>query len=125
MNQTYGQESETERIRRTESNKSVRVDAYGCENAERVSEGTGSQRLAPDRKNRTEGIGVANAVGGILHQLIEDARKQLAKSRECIIWYQSEAREYEEKLKNLTQLMELQELQQQQEADDENRVNLE
>ena len=123
MNQTYGQESETERIRRIESQQNLRVDTYGGGNAERASEGTGSQRLTPNRENRTEGIGVTNAIGGIVDQLIDDARKQLGKSRECIVWYQSEAREYEEKLKNLTQLKELH--QQQQEIDDEDQVNLE
>lgn len=122
MTETYA-ESETKASRGNEESQELRPHTNGSQNAGRASEGTGSQRLAPDRKNRTEGISAYSAVGGILHQLIEDARKQLAKSRECIVWYQSEAREYEEKLKNLTQLMELQELQQQQEADDEDQVN--
>ncbi len=124
MTETYA-ESETEASRGDEKSQKLWPDTDGSQNAGRVSTGTGTQRLALDRKNSTEGISAKDAIGGILHQLIEDARKQLAKSRECIVWYQSEAREYEEKLKNLTELMELQELQQQQEIDDEDQVNLE
>lgn len=111
MNEIDGQKSKTEGIRGVEGHESFRLNPYGSENAERPSEGMGHQFLAPDRKSSTEGISVKNAIGGILHQLIEDARKQLVKSRECIIWYQAEAEEYEEKLKNLIQLMELQEQQ--------------
>lgn len=119
MNEVDGQKSETEGIRGVEGHKSFRLNPYGSENAERVSEGVGHQSITLDRKSSTEGIGVKNAIGGILHQLIEDARKQLVKSRECIIWYQAEAEEYEEKLKNLVQLMELQEQQENTSIEDE------
>jgi hypothetical protein len=124
MNQTYGTESETERIRGAEGDESLRINANRSEAAKRVSKRTGSECLPPDRKNRTEGIGAQNAVGGIIDQLIEDARKQLAKSRECIVWYQSEAREFEERLRKFEQLKELHELQQIQ-GDEESEATLE
>lgn len=120
MTETYA-ESETEASRGNKKPQELRINTDSSQDAGRPSEGIGSQRLASDRKNRTEGIGAYGAIGGILNQLIEDARKQLAKSRECVVWYQEEVKESEEKLKNLLHLMELQELQQQeQEGDSEN-----
>lgn len=121
MNQTYGTESETERIRGAEGDESLRINANRSEAAKRVSKRTGVECLSPDRKNRTEGIGTKNAIGGIIDQLIEDARKQLGKSRECVIWYQQETKECEEKLHNLLRLKELQE--QQEEIDDEEELS--
>jgi phage shock protein A len=49
------------------------------------------------------GASLVYAIGGILDQLIDDAEKQLVKSRECIVWYREEAKEYEQKLNNLRQ----------------------
>ncbi len=120
MTETYA-ESETEAPRGDEKPQELRPHADGSQNAGRAGERTGAECLTPDRENRTEGVGAKNAIGGILDQLIEDTRKQLGKSRECVVWYQSEIKEFEDKLKNLVQLKELQ---QQQEADNEDQVNL-
>jgi phage shock protein A len=57
------------------------------------------------------GASLVYAIGGILDQLIDDAEKQLVKSRECIVWYREEAKEYEQKLNNLRKLKELQQQQ--------------
>lgn len=121
MTETYA-ESEAEASRGDEKSQELRPDTDGSQNAGRSGERTGAECLTPNRKNCTEGISAKNAIGGILDQLIEDTRKQLGKSRECVVWYQSEIKEFEDKLKNLTQLKELQ---QQQEIDDEDQVNLE
>ncbi|MEG4329981.1 hypothetical protein, partial [Microcoleus sp. herbarium5] len=51
------------------------------------------------------------AVGGMLDQLIDDAEKQLVKSRECIVWYREEEKEYEQKLNNFRRLKQLHEQQ--------------
>ncbi|MCC3411072.1 MULTISPECIES: hypothetical protein [unclassified Microcoleus] len=108
MSQTHGQKSETERIRGSESDEGVRLDAYGSQNVERIGEGIRNQCISPDREGGEEGTGASDALGGILDQLIDDAQKQLVKSLECIVWYQSEARECEQKLNNLVKLKELQ-----------------
>ncbi len=119
MTETYA-ESETKASRGDEKSQKLRLDTDGSQNAGRTGERTGAKCLTPDRKNCTEGIGVKNAIGGILDQLIEDTRKQLGKSRECVVWYQSEIKEFEEKLKNLLQLKKLQEQQGQEIDDSEN-----
>ncbi len=90
MNEVDGQESKTKGIWGAEGHQSLRIDAYGSENAERVSEGAGNQFVALDRKSSKEGIDLKNPVGGILDQLLEDAEKQFVKSRECIVWYREE-----------------------------------
>ncbi len=107
MTETYA-ESETEASRGNEKSQELRTNTDSNQNARRPSEGIGNQCLASDRENRTEGIGVASAIGGILDQLINDAEKQLVRSRECIVWYREEAKEYEQKLNNLRKLKELQ-----------------
>lgn len=121
MTETYA-ESETEASRGDEKSQKLRPDTDGSQNAGRAGERTGAECLTPNRKNCTEGIGAKNAIGGILDQLIEDTHKQLGKSRECVVWYQSEIKEFEEKLKNLIHLKELQ--QQQQEIDNESEESL-
>ncbi len=87
MNEVDGQESKTKGIWGAEAHQSLRIDACGSENAERVSKGAGNQPVALDRKSSKEGIDLKNPVGGILDQLLEDAEKQLVKTRECIVWY--------------------------------------
>ncbi|WP_293335137.1 hypothetical protein [Microcoleus sp. CAWBG58] len=108
MSQTYGQKSEAERVRGSKGDEGVRLDAYGSQNVERIGEGIGNQCISPDREGGKEGVGASDALGGILDQLIDDAQKQLVKSLECIVWYQSEAKECEQKLNNLIKLKELQ-----------------
>ncbi|MEG5210313.1 hypothetical protein QUB67_16865 [Microcoleus sp. ARI1-A1] len=107
MIETYAQ-SETKSTRRDEGSEELRIDPDGGENVGRTGEGTRSLSFPPDREGGAPGITLNFAIGGILDQLIDDARKQLVKSNECIVWYQSEAREYEEKLQNLLKLKELQ-----------------
>ncbi len=110
MTEIYAK-SETQASRRNESDEGVRLDTDGGENAREISTGTGTQCFQPDRKNSSAGNFIGNAIGGILDQLIDDAEKQLVKSRECIVWYREEAKEYEQKLNNLRKLKELQQQQ--------------
>ncbi|NQE38511.1 hypothetical protein [Microcoleus asticus] len=122
MTEDYGQKSEATGIRREEKSQELRIDAYGGEDAGRISEGSRNQRITSNRKSSKEGTGVKNTIGGILDQLLEDAEKQLAKSRECIVWYREEAKEYEQKIQNLRKLIELQDQEQQQaESSNDNR----
>jgi hypothetical protein len=126
MTEDYGQESEATGIRGEKKPQELRTDAYGSKDAGRIGEGSGNQRLTSNRKNSKEGIGLKNAIGGILDQLLEDAEKQLAKSRECIVWYREEAKEYEQKIENLRKLKELQKSEQQaQESNDIEDASLE
>ena len=108
MTETYGQKSEATGIWGEEEPEKLRTDPNGSQDVRRFSEGDGSQRVSLNREGSEEGTGAKSAIGGILYQLIEDARKQLGKSRECVIWYQQEVKENEEKLQNLTELLELQ-----------------
>lgn len=108
MIESYGKESETEGIRREEERPDLRTNTNGSENAGRIGEGIGNQCISPDREGGEEGVGASDALGGILDQLIDDAQKQLVKSLECVVWYQSEAKECEQKLNNLIKLKELQ-----------------
>lgn len=87
MNEVDRPENKTKGISGAEGHQSLRIDAYGSENAERVSEGAGNQLVALDRKSSKEGIDLKNAIGGILDQLLEDTEKQLVKTRECIVCY--------------------------------------
>ncbi|MEG4855664.1 hypothetical protein QUB10_32925 [Microcoleus sp. B5-D4] len=120
MNNTYGQKSEREALRGDKESQELWVDANSSQDAGRIGEGDGTQRIALDRKSSTEGIGLKNAIGGILDQLLDDAEKQLAKSRECIVWYREEAKEYEQKIENLRKLKELQDLELQAESSNDN-----
>jgi hypothetical protein len=115
MNEEHGQESETERVWGVEGEQDLRNYANGGNNVARISEGVGNQRVTLNRKNSEAGVGFGSAIGGILDQLIDDAEKQLVKSRECIVWYREEVKQYEEKLNNLRKLKELQQQQQAQE----------
>ena len=134
MNQEHGQSQEGEAIgvRRIEDKQDVYPHTDGGEAFSGASRRFGGQRLGFDRENSAAGAGDFNPFGGVIDQLIDDAKKQLVKSQECIIWYREEAKEYQDKLENLTKLKELQQQQfqqmkelQQQEADDEDQVNLE
>jgi len=111
MTEDYGKESETERVRGEEERQDLWIDTNSGSNAGRVSEGIRSELITSDRENSKEGASVVYAIGGILDQLIDDAEKQLVKSRECIVWYREEAKEYEQKLNNLRKLKELQQQQ--------------
>jgi hypothetical protein len=111
MTEDYGKESETERVRGEEERQDLWIDTNSGSNAGRVSEGIRSELVTSDRENSKEGASVVYAIGGILDQLIDDAEKQLVKSRECIVWYREEAKEYEQKLNNLRKLKELQQQQ--------------
>lgn len=124
MNETYGQKSKRETSWGDEESKELRTDANSSQDARRVSEGDGTQRLQPNRESSKEGIGLKSAIGGILDQLLEDAKKQLVKSRECIVWYREEAKEYEQKIENLRKLKELQE-QEPEKIDQDDKVSLE
>ncbi|MEG4944001.1 hypothetical protein [Microcoleus sp. F4-D5] len=111
MNQEHGQgqKSETVGIRGGEGHESLRPYADGSTAIQGAGARLGAQLLTIDREDRPAGGGDLNPFGGVLDQLIDDARKQLIKSNECIVWYREEVKEYEEKLKNLIKLKELQE----------------
>ena len=111
MTEDYGKKSETERVRGEEERQDLWIDTNSGSNAGRVSEGIRSELITSDRENSKEGTSIVYAIGGILDQLIDDAEKQLVKSRECIVWYREEAKEYEQKLNNLRKLKELQQQQ--------------
>ncbi len=113
MTESYAK-SETQASRGDKSDEGIRLDTDSRENAGQVSTRDGTERLQPDRKNSSPGNFLGNAIGGILDQLIDDAEKQLVKSRECIVWYREEAKECEQKLNNLIKLRELQRQQQEQ-----------
>jgi hypothetical protein len=120
MSDTYGQkESEAKTSRGNESSQKLRFDADGRENVGRTSQKSRTERLTLNRKSRQRGTGALSAIGGIIDQLIEDARKQLVKSRECVVWYQSEVKESEQKLENLQNLKKLQEQAQAEEDEEE------
>jgi hypothetical protein len=111
MTENYGKESETEGVRGEEKRQDLWIDTNSGSNAGRVSERIRSELVTSDRENSKEGTSLVYAIGGILDQLIDDAEKQLVKSRECIVWYREEAKEYEQKLNNLRKLKELQQQQ--------------
>jgi len=111
MTENYGKESETEGVRGEEERQDLWTDTNSSSNAGRVSEGIRSELVTSDRENSKEGASLVYAIGGILDQLIDDAEKQLVKSRECIVWYREEAKEYEQKLNNLRKLKQLQQQQ--------------
>ncbi|MEG4396490.1 hypothetical protein [Microcoleus sp. BROC3] len=109
--QEYGQSQEGKGIgvRGSEGQQDVRPYTYGSAALSGVSGGIGSELLTVDREDSAPGAGNFHPFGGVLDQLIDDTRKQLVKSNECIVWYREEVKEYEEKLKNLVKLKELQE----------------
>lgn len=106
MTEIYAK-SETQAPRGNESDKRVRLDTDGGENAGRFSTGIGAECLQLDREDSSEGNLLSNAIGGMLDQLIDDAEKQLVKSRECIVWYREEEKECEQKLNNFRRLKDL------------------
>lgn len=106
MTEIYAK-SETHAARGKEGNEGLRIDADSREDAGRISTGTGTECFQPDRKSSKEGNLLGYAVGGMLDQLIDDAEKQLVKSKECIVWYREEVKEYEQKLNNFRKLKEL------------------
>jgi hypothetical protein len=106
MTETYAK-SETHASRGKEGHEGVRFDADSSKNARRISTGIGVERFQSDREGSKEGNLLGHAVGGMLDQLIDDAEKQLVKSRECIVWYREEEKEYEQKLSNFRKLKEL------------------
>jgi hypothetical protein len=116
MSDDYGKKSETEGVRGEEERPHLWTNTNGGENVGRIGEKSRTQRLTLNRKSRQRGTGALCAIGGIIDQLIGDAQKQLVKSRECVVWYQSEVRESEEKLQNLLNLKKLQEEAQAEEA---------
>ncbi|MEG5018275.1 MULTISPECIES: hypothetical protein [unclassified Microcoleus] len=115
MNQEHGQskESTTVAVRGIENEQDIYVDTDGGEALSGVSTRFGGEWLGLDREASAAGIGDFDPFGGVIDQLIDDARKQLVKSQECIVWYRSEADEYKQKLDNLIKLKELQQQQQQ------------
>jgi hypothetical protein len=116
MNQEHGQgqKSEAVGVRGSESHESIRPYTHGSEALSGVSGGVGNQSVTINREDSKEGARDFDPFGGVIDQLIDDARKQLVKSQECIVWYREEAKEYQEKLNNLIKLKELQQQQQQQ-----------
>ncbi|MEG4842481.1 hypothetical protein [Microcoleus sp. B9-D4] len=105
------QESTTVGVRGGEGGQSFHPHADGSTAFEGAGARLGAQLLELDRENSAARAGNFNPFGGVLDQLIDDARKQLIKSNECIVWYREEVKEYEEKLNNLIKLKELQEQQ--------------
>ena len=116
MNQEHGQgqKSEAVGVRGSEGHESIRPYTHGSEAISGVSGGLGGQSVTINREDSKEGARDFDPFGGVIDQLIDDARKQLVKSQECIVWYREEAKEYQEKLNNLIKLKELQQQQQQQ-----------
>ena len=116
MNQEHGegQKSEAVGVRGSEGHEGIRPYTHGSEALSGVSGGLGGQSVTINREDRKEGTRDFDPFGGVIDQLIDDARKQLVKSQECIVWYREEAKEYQEKLNNLIKLKELQQQQQQQ-----------
>lgn len=100
-------ESETKGTRRDESSEKLRIDTHSGEDAGRTGKGVWAVGLELHREGSPQGNYSNDPLGGILDQLIEDAQKQLVKSQECIVWYQSEAKEVRDKLENLKKLKEL------------------
>jgi hypothetical protein len=113
MNQEHGQSQEGKAVtvRGIEDEQNVYPHANGSEALSGVGAGFGGQWLGLDREVGAARVGDFNPFGGVLDQLIDDARKQLVKSNECIVWYTEEVKEYQEKLNNLIKLKELQEQQ--------------
>lgn len=105
------QEGETVTVRGTEEEHDVYNHAHSGAALAGVGSRTGSEFIGFDRKNSQEGTRSFNPFGGVIDQLIDDAKKQLVKSQECIVWYRAEVQEYQEKLDNLIKLKELQEQQ--------------
>src|SRR4028119_1556398 len=103
----HAQESQTERIRGSQEDNHLWIDTHGSTDAGRTSEGVRAVSLELYRKDCSEGDYSDDPLGGILDQLIDDAQKQFVKSQECIVWYQSEAKEIKVKLQNLKKLKEL------------------
>jgi vacuolar-type H+-ATPase subunit I/STV1 len=116
MNQEHGQgqKSEAVGVRGSQGHESIRPYTHGSEALSGVSRGLGGQSVTINREDSKEGARDFDPFGGVIDQLIDDARKQLVKSQECIVWYREEAKEYQEKLNNLIKLKELQQQQQQQ-----------
>lgn len=116
MNQEHGQgqKGETVGIRRSEGGQSIYPHADSSEALSGVGGRTGGQLLTLDREDSAAGAGNFDPFGGVIDQLIDDAKKQLVKSQECIIWYREESKEYQQKLDNLVKLKELQQQQRQQ-----------
>ncbi|MEG4360209.1 MULTISPECIES: hypothetical protein [unclassified Microcoleus] len=106
MTETHAK-SQTQTSWRDESDEGIRIDTDSGQNAGRAGEGVWPVGLELHRENCSEGNYGNDPLGGILDQLIEDAQKQLVKSQECIVWYQSEAKEVRDKLENLRKLREL------------------
>jgi hypothetical protein len=117
MTETYAKR-ETQSSRGDKKNKGLRVDANSGKDVGRTGQGAGSQRVQSDRENRSAGDLVGHTVGGILDQLIEDAEGQLVKTRECVVWYQSELKEREEKLQKLRKLKDLHQQQIQEDSEE-------
>jgi hypothetical protein len=113
----HAQESQTERIRGSQEDDNLRTDAHSSPDARRTGEGVWSVGVELHREDCSERDCSDDPLGGILDQLIDDAQKQLVKSQECIVWYQSEAKELKVKLQNLKKLKDLREKQTQAEAD--------
>lgn len=111
MTEDYGKKGETAGVRGEKERQDLWTDTDSSSNAGRVSQGVRNQRVSFDRKSSEEGNFLGYAVGGMLDQLIDDAEKQLVKSRECIVWYREEEKEYEQKLNNFRKLKQLHEQQ--------------
>jgi len=106
-----GQESTTSGIWGEEGGQSFHSDAHGSTALAGAGTRLGAQLLELDRENSSQRIGDFNPFGGVIDQLIDEAKKQLVKSRECIVWYREEEKEYKQKLENLVKLKELQQQQ--------------
>ncbi|MEG4147899.1 hypothetical protein [Microcoleus sp. Pol12B5] len=114
--QEHGQSQEgaTVGVRGIEDEQDVYAHADGGQTLSGVGARFGSKSLTLDREVSSAGVGDFNPFGGVIDQLIDDAKKQLVKSQECIVWYREEVKEYQQKLDNLVKLKELQEEQQRQ-----------
>lgn len=122
MTESDGQ-GETQAIWRERGNQNVSINANSSETfGKNRPEERFEVAKSTTREDCSRGNCFKNTLGGILDQLIEDARQQLGKARESAIRYQNEAKEYEKRLQNLLELKKLEQQQTQLEEDGENET---
>jgi hypothetical protein len=111
------EKSRDEEIRGNQETEELWDNTNSRKNVGGISRGDGTECFSPHRKDRSPRNPAKNIAGGILDQLIEDARKQLVKTRECIVWYQNELDEYKAKIQHLEELKALEETEEDDEQD--------
>lgn len=72
--------------------------------AESAGTTEGSVSVRTPRATRPPAITSDPITGGILSQLINQTKSQLAKARDCIAWYEQEVKEFQDQLNQLEHL---------------------